>query len=76
MLLNLTQSYFARQEMRPHPKPFEEEKSICDCLIQYLEPLMAVCSSEIEESDGNKTTSKYLDGELKRVLWLIFMGTI
>ena len=56
---------FARQGKRHEPKPHEEEKNICACLIQYLEPFMTQCLSEIEEVDGNRAGSKYLDGELR-----------
>ena len=50
-----------RQGKRHEPKPHKEEKNICVCLIQYLEPFTTQCFSEIDEVDGNRAGSKYLD---------------
>ncbi|XP_028402201.1 nuclear mitotic apparatus protein 1-like [Dendronephthya gigantea] len=51
-----------REEKRLEPRPYEEEKNICVCLINYLEPLIAHGSSESDEVDAvNKTSPRYID---------------
>ena len=61
--LDFVTAFPVREEKRLEPRPFEEEKGICVCLINYLEPWIAHVPSESDEVDaGNRTSPRCIDG--------------